>query len=373
MKITNIECIHLRVPSFNEDCEWGDDALLVRVHTDAGIVGLGETDTSPLVAKAIIEAPSSNLHSCGLKRLLIGENPLEIQRLWDKMYMGSNYFGRKGVAMHAISAIDIALWDIASQYYKVPIYTLLGGKYRDKISVYGTFVTGDSPEKNNEIIAEHMADGFKCVKFGCGPFGDNPEKDIKFVESARKFAGDDLEIAIDVQCKWLTYGNASNLYGRLEPYNLKWIEEPILDDDYAGYAKLSALTGAQTSGGERLAGKYEFADFIRNSNVDIVQPDITRCGGFSELKKINEIAETYGCKLIPHGYSTGILLAASVQFLASTKYCDTMEYSKCTSPLFTDLVTNLIPMQDGFVKVPNCIGLGIDLNEEIIQKYQVKD
>lgn len=372
MKITDIECIHLRVPKMDEECAWGDDALLVKVHTDAGLIGIGETDTSPLVAKAVIDAPSSNLHSSGLKRLLIGENPLEIQRLWDKMYLGSNYFGRKGVAMHAISAIDIALWDIASQHYGVPLYTLLGGKYRDKIEVYGTFVTGDTPEKNNDIIAEYMADGFNCLKFGDGVYGNNPDLDVKIVESARLFAGDDLEIAIDVQCKWLTYGNAAQLYKRMEPYNLKWIEEPILDDDLPGYARLSDIGSTRTSGGERLAGRQEFTDFIKNSKVDIVQPDITRCGGISELKKINEVAETYGCKLLPHGYSTGILLAASIQFLAATKYGDFMEYSKCSSPLFTDLVTNLIPMKDGYVTVPDTIGLGIELNEDVIEKYKVK-
>src|SRR5690554_4185575 len=133
MKIIDIEVITLRVPALDQACEWGEDALIVRVITDQGLVGIGESDTSPLVAKAVIEAPQSNLYCSGLKALLIGENPLEIQKLWDKMYWSSNYLGRRGAGIHAMSAIDIALWDIASQYYQVPIHMLLGGKYRDKI------------------------------------------------------------------------------------------------------------------------------------------------------------------------------------------------------------------------------------------------
>ena len=135
MKITDIEVIGLRVPPIGEPCEWGEDAIIVKVHTDEGIVGIGETDSSPAVIRSFIETPHSHSTSMGLKEILLGENPLEIERLWNKMYSASNYIGRRGAGIHAMSAIDIALWDIAGQYYGVPVHMLLGGKYRDKIGL----------------------------------------------------------------------------------------------------------------------------------------------------------------------------------------------------------------------------------------------
>ena len=135
MRITKVEPICLRVPAWNEPCEWGDDAFLVRIHTDEGIVGIGESDTSPTVARAMIEAPESNLHCVGLERLLLGEDPMDIQGLWDKMYWQSSYVGRRGLGIHAISAVDIALWDIAGQYLGVPVWKLLGGACKDHMDV----------------------------------------------------------------------------------------------------------------------------------------------------------------------------------------------------------------------------------------------
>lgn len=371
MKIKDVEVICLRIPEMQESCEWGDDAIIVKVHTDAGITGIGESDTSPLAAKALIEAPESNLYCSGLKRLLIGENPLEIQKLWDKMYWGTNYVGRRGAGIHALSAIDIALWDIASQYYQVPLHVLLGGKYRDKIRAYGTFIPADTPEENKMIARNLKNEGFTSLKFGGGILGDNPDTDEAIVRAVREEVGEDFELEIDIATKWKTYGNAVSMFKRLEKYNLNWIEEPILSDDHRGYAKLSGISSAKISGGEALTTRYEFSDFLERAEPDIVQPDITRCGGISEMRKIYDMAQMKGTKLVPHGFSTGILLAATVQFLAATEYGDLMEYSQSTSPLFTDLVKNRIPFENGYVTVPDCIGLGVELDEEIIEKYRM--
>lgn len=370
MKIIDVEAICLRVPKENTPCDWGEDAIIVKVHTDVGIIGVGESDTSPIVAKAMIEAPESNGYCSGLKRLILGENPLEIQKLWDKMYWGSNYNGRRGLGIHAISAIDIALWDIASQYYNVPIHMLLGGKYREKIKAYGTFIPADKPEDNKDIVRKLKKEGFKSLKFGGGLLGENEELDVEIIKNVREEAGDDFEIQIDLATKWKTFGHAASMFKKLEKYNLNWIEEPILSDDLEGYAKLSGITSAKISGGEALTTRYEFKDFIERSKVDIVQPDITRCGGISEMRKIYDMSCMAGAKLIPHGFSTGILVAATVQFLASTQYCDTIEYSKSDSPLFTKLDKNLLMLEDGYVKVPDCIGLGVHLDEDIIEKYK---
>ncbi|NYB76140.1 mandelate racemase/muconate lactonizing enzyme family protein [Sedimentibacter hydroxybenzoicus DSM 7310] len=371
MKITDIEVIVLRVPGIDDPCEWGEDAVIVKVYTDGDIVGIGESDTSPMVAKAAILAPETNLYCSGLKRLLIGENPLEIQRLWDKMYWSSNYMGRRGAGIHAISAIDIALWDIASQYYQVPIYMLLGGKYRNRIKAYGTFIPADKPEDNREIAVKLKEQGYTSLKFGGGILGDDPDVDIEIIRNVREAVGDSFELEIDIATKWRTYGHAASMFKSLEKYNLNWIEEPILADDEKGYAKLSGITSAKIAGGESLTTRFEFNSFLKNAQPDIVQPDITRCGGISEMRKIYDLAQMNGTRLIPHGFSTGILLAATVQFLAATEHGDLMEYSQSQSPLFRDLVKNKIPFEDGYVNVPDCIGLGVEIDEELLNKYRI--
>lgn len=372
MKITDVEVICLRVPKYDESCEWGEDAVIVKVHTDAGITGIGESDSAPIVIKAIIEAPETNLYCTGLKKLLIGENPLEIQKLWDKMYWASNYMGRRGAGIHAISAIDIALWDIASQYYKVPIYTLLGGKYRDKIKAYGTFIPADKPEDNKTIARNLKEQGFKSLKFGGGILGDDPDTDEAIIKAVREELGDDFELQIDLATKWRNVGHSIAMFKRLEKYNLNWIEEPILSDNTNGYKKLNGISSAKLAGGESLTTRFEFQEFLQNAQPDIVQPDITRCGGITEMKKIYDLATLHGTKLVPHGFSTGILLAATVQFLAATEECDLIEYSQSNSPLFTKLVKNRIKFENGYVVVPDCIGLGVELDEELIEKYRMK-
>ncbi|GAB3532950.1 enolase C-terminal domain-like protein [Photobacterium alginatilyticum] len=371
MRITDIEVICLRVPEPDQPCEWGEDAVIVKVHTDAGVTGIGEADSSPAVVKACIETPHSNLYCYGLRELLIGENPLEIERLWNKMYWASNYMGRRGAGIHAISAIDIALWDIAGQFYGVPVHTLLGGKYRDQIRAYGTFIPDSKPENNREIALNLVRQGFTSIKFGGGVFGDDPESDYQIVRHVREAVGDEIEVQIDLASKWRTTGHAAQMCKRLEPFNLNWVEEPVLADDMVGYSRLSRQIQPKLAGGESLTTRYEFKSFLEQSEVDIVQPDITRCGGITEMKKIYDLAQLHGTQLVPHGFSTGILLAASVHFLAACEHGTLMEYSQSSSPLFTDLMSNRLPFSQGYVPVPDSPGLGIELSEDVINKYRI--
>ncbi|MCT4662280.1 MAG: mandelate racemase/muconate lactonizing enzyme family protein [Tissierellales bacterium] len=371
MKITDIEVICLRVPAIGEKCVWGEDAVLVKIHTDEGITGVGETDSSPLVVKSLIETPNSNLACFGLKELLIGENPLEIDYLWNKMYDYSNYVGRRGAGIHAISAIDIALWDIAGKYHGVPVYELLGGKHRDKIRAYGTFIPADTPAENKTIVRNLKSKGFTSLKFGGGILGDDPDTDYEIIKAVREEAGDNFEIQIDLAAKWKTPEHTLMMAKRLEEFNLNWIEEPIGSDDLLGYQNLGSSIKPMVAGGETLTTTHEFVQFLEFGKPDLVQPDVTRCGGISESMKIYELSKQYGVKLVPHGFSTGILIAATAHFLAACETTDLIEYSQSTSPLFKDLVKNQIEFENGFIRVPNAPGLGVELNEEIIEKYRV--
>ncbi|WP_427019219.1 mandelate racemase/muconate lactonizing enzyme family protein (plasmid) [Pseudarthrobacter sp. P1] len=372
MKIIDVEAIWLRVPTFSERCEWGEDAFLVKVHTDTGLTGIGESDSAPAVLKAMVETPSSHSTSRGLREILLGENPLDIDRLWRKMYHESSYMGRRGAAIHAISAIDIALWDIASQHYGVPIHTLLGGKVRDEIAAYGTFIPKDRPAENKKLVEGLLESGFTALKLGGGLFGTDPDHDHEVMRVVRDTAGEDTGLAIDLVYQWKNYRYAKTQCERMGEFNLDWIEEPLPSDDHLGLRRLAENSGTRISGGEGLSTVAEFSEFIRDSRPDIIQPDITRCGGISEIRKIHGIATGFSTELVPHGFSTGILMAATVQFLASIPGGDLIEFSQSTSPLSLELVTNPITLVDGKVPVPDVPGLGVDLDEDLIAKYRVE-
>ncbi len=350
MKITDVEVICLRIPPIGKRCVWGEDAVIVKVHTDEGIVGIGETDSSPLVIKSIIETPNSNLACFGLKEILIGEDPLEIEKLWIKMYEHSNYVGRRGAGIHAISAIDIALWDIKGKYLNKPVYELLGGKYRDRIRAYGTFIPADKPEDNKTIVRELKAKGFTSLKFGGGVLGDDPDLDYEIIKAVRQEAGKDFELQIDLAAKWKTPEHTLMMAKRLDEFNLNWIEEPIGSDDLIGYMNLGKSVRSMIAGGETLTTVHEFESFLEIGKPDLVQPDLTRCGGITESKKIYELSKKYDVKLVPHGFSTGVLIAATAHFLASCETTDLIEYSQSTSPLFKSLVKNQIQFDDGLLR-----------------------
>lgn len=278
--------------------------------------------------------PNSNFISYGLKELLIGENPLDIESLWYKMYYKTLHHGRDGAAIHAISAIDIALWDIEGQYYNVPVYQLLGGKYWDTINAYGTFVPSDDHEESAEIAKNALEfGGYKVVKFGGGSFGTSEEFDVASVKAVREVVGKDIGIAVDVCKQWKSYPTELSRCRKLEQFNLEWIEEPVAPGDYDSYRRLVDRVNTKISGGEAITTVQEVAKFMNEARVAIVQPDITNCGGITEMKKIDLMAKLYGCKLIPHGFGTGILFAATIHFLASSEYGDLMEYSISESPI----------------------------------------
>lgn len=373
MKIINVEAFALRVPPIGTECVWGWDSAIVKITTDDGIVGWGETDSSPFILRTMVEMPNTNYISYGLKEILIGENPLDIERLWNKMYQMTLHHGRVGVAIHAMSAIDIALWDIAGQYYDVPVYQLLGGKYRDRIKAYGTIIPDDDHDKTAEIAQEAVrSGGFDLIKSGGGLFGTSEEFDVAHTKALREALGGDIGLSVDVCKQWKDFSTALSRIKKLEKYNLSWIEEPIEPMAFESYARLSSRVDTSISGGEALTTVREFHEFLRVAHPAIVQPDITNCGGITEIKKIDTLAKLYDCKLIPHGFGTGILFAATVHFLASSEYGDRMEYSASQSPIFRYLDKNLIKPEGAWITVPDRPGLGIDIDESIIQEYEVK-
>ena len=318
MRITKVEAILLR-PKGPIDTGIGDgsqDGVLVRVHTDEGITGLGEIDSSPSVAKAIIDAPPSHKICSGLAAILVGENPLEIGRLWQKMYKGSLYFGRRGAAIHAISGIEIALWDIAGKAAGKPIHALLGGARRSRVTAYASTLMPDAPDDAARVVETQLKAGFQAIKLGWGPLGRDADLDCALVGAARRAGGDDFELMIDIGKGWESVREGIDRAKRMEEHRLAWIEEPFWPDDYDKYARLAAAVDTPIAGGEEETTLADFERLVERGGVEIVQPDVTRAGGISECLRIADYARRRGRRCVLHAWSTGIIKAATLHVLA---------------------------------------------------------
>ncbi|MDF2659515.1 MAG: 2-oxo-3-deoxygalactonate 6-phosphate aldolase [Paenibacillus sp.] len=372
MKITNVEAIYLKIPDLNADqCDGTQDTLVIRVHTDEGIVGVGEVDSSPLVAKAVVDAPPSHSIATGLRSLLIGENPIEIERLWDNMYRGTIYFGRTGPALHAMSGVDIALWDIMGQAMNRPVSEMLGGVFNRKLKAYASALMPGTVQEAARLADQYAKLGYKAVKFGWGPIGRDAKFDEAQIQAIRSVVGDDVDIMIDAGLAWDLKG-ALRMADIYEKYNVFWLEEPLHPGDIAGYRELARRTNLSIAGGEQESGRAAFGRLLDEAQLDIVQPDLARVGGLTEGKRIAYMAYDRHKKVVPHAFKSGILVAASTHFAASIPNGFMIEYTVSESPLARELVQREIEFKDGYVTVPvDRPGLGIEINEDVLNKYRV--
>ncbi|MBA2666503.1 MAG: mandelate racemase/muconate lactonizing enzyme family protein [Trueperaceae bacterium] len=372
MKIISVEALVLRMPEIDVGAaDSTQDALVVRVHTDTGLVGIGEVDASPTVVKSIIEAPPSHAISSGLAEILIGEDPRDVERLWQAMYEGSIFYGRRGVAVMAMSGLDIALWDLLGKSLDVPIYRLLGGARRRTIPAYASTLMPDTPEEAEAHAREIAQQGFRAIKFGWGPLGQDADHDVEVVAAVRRGAGDDVEILLDIGFGWRDADHAIAMCERVRPSRPGWIEEPLPPDDLVGYAKLAAAVDVPIAAGEENTTRWEFADLMDRGRVDVIQPDVTRCGGLSEARRIAAMADERGIACVPHSWSTSIIQAASLHLIAVMPQARYLEYCIRPNPLNTSLAKTPITVRDGVAHVPEGPGLGIDLDESQLERFAV--
>src|SRR5262245_39784501 len=371
MRITDVEAIYLRLPEIEERCDGTQDTLVVLVTADTGRVGLGEVDSAPLVAKAVIEAPVSHTIQRGLRELLVGQDPLTIEPLWERLYEGTLYFGRRGAALHAISGVDIALWDLAGQALGQPVWQLLGGQYRNRLRAYASSLFGPTPAATAALARGFRDQGFTAVKFGWAPLGQLDEAtDLALVREARAGVGPAMDLMIDAGCVW-DVKTAIRRARQFAEQDVYWLEEPLHPDNLTGYAHLAEAVDLRIAAGEEEAGRHAFLDLMDRGRIDVVQVDVTRCGGLTEAKRIAALAHDRRLPVVNHSFKTGINLAASLHFLAAVPNAFILEYAISPSPLRDQLTQEQFPVVEGHVAVPNGPGLGITLNEETIRRYRV--
>lgn len=371
MKISQVIVQILRAGSVTAKTASCQDAVLVRVRTEDGLEGIGEADSSPEVVKAIIDAPFSHNIACGLREMLIGENPLETERLWQKMYNGTVYYGRTSVTITAMAAIDMALWDLKGKAFGQPIHRLLGGKQHSQFTPYASILFGKDGAATADIGRRWIDAGYKAVKFGWEPMGKNEKLDLELVRGARKGLGDDATLLIDAGLVW-DARTALRRAHQFAEFNIGWLEEPLRQNDYDGYAWLRDRSPVPIAAGEGECGREAFRPLIDRKALDVYQVDLSRCG-FTDAAYIRSRVEEIGARLCNHSYTSPLTVAASLHWLATCR--DAFIFEDCVEdlPLRNELCTTRVQGKDGIITVPDGPGLGVELNEDFVKSTLVAE
>jgi D-galactarolactone cycloisomerase len=369
MKITEIRAAGLRHGT--PEGGWSneirpDDCVhtLIAVVTDQGVTGWGSVFTNDQLVQGALGV---------LEPLYAGENPLEPERVSEKLHANTFWMGRGGSITHTISGIDIALWDILGRVTGQPVGRLLGGRYRVRVRPYASILMRD-PGPLSEQLLSIRAQGFRAFKIGWGPFGRvSTALDERIVRSAREAVGPDGLLMVDAGASdafWpQDYKWALRTAQMLAQYDVHWFEEPLKPDNLEDYVLLRQLSPVRIAGGEVLTRRQSFAPWIQQRAFDVVQPDVTKVGGISEERRIAWMAEENGVRFIPHGWNTALGLAADLQLASASRGTDLVEYLT-GSPFIDDLVLGGWSLdQDGMLPIPDTPGLGVSVDLDAIEKH----
>lgn len=345
--------------------EW----LIVEVLTDDGLVGLGNAALAPESTKKTIDVY--------LKPLLLAQDPWDIEFLWQHMYRKTMAFGRKGIVMVAISALDIALWDILGQSAKQPVYRLLGGRTKARIPVYASRLYA---AEHHELAAEaqqYKEEGYRAMKlrFGWGPAdgASGMQRNVRLVRTVRDAVGDEIDLMADAYMGW-TLDYAKRMLPLLEPFNLRWLEEPVIPDDVHGYAELKAMARIPIAGGEHEFTLYGFRDLLEARAVDYIQFDTNRVGGITQARKISALAEAYSVPVIPHGGQMH-----NYHVVMASLNCAMAEYFPMVdvevgNELFWYLFEGEPKAKNGFIDLNESVpGLGLRLRTQALEEFEILD
>ena len=379
MRITEVEAIVLANPDVDPlACDSAQDAVVVRVHTDEGLVGVGEVDATPLVVKAFLEAPSAHSFSLGFRDLLLGEDPLDPRRLWRKLYEGTIMAGRRGMGIHVLGAVDCALWDLKGKAEGKPVWELLGGAARPYVTPYASILPSGPPgstafEDTVRRMTRVREEGFTAAKIEAVREVTRGDDDVvEMTRLSRETLGPDVVLMVDVGYRWLDAETALATIRRLEEHDVYFVETPIHVDLIDAYAELAAASPVRIALGELHATRFEFEELMDRGRVDVVQPDVPRCGGLTEAVRIAQAAEDRGKLVVPHAWNTGITTATAIHLSAVSPNCPYVEYlppSMFEEGLRKDLLAAEPALVDGLVPLPEAPGLGVELDTDAIERY----
>ena len=386
MKITDIECHTLLAPNYNQSfTSSAQDSFVVIVRTDEGLFGVGESDVNPWIARACLEARGTHTMSLCAKDILIGADPMDIEGLWRRIYIGTAMHGRRGAFIHALGAVEMALWDLKGKALGKPVHALLGSNPRDKVLPYASLQpNGSSFEAYRDslvawaIRAKEL--GFKAVKAEVtmnGPYAhsglnESYDRHTQVVAAVRKAIGPDIDLMVDVQYMWPDADTALRTIKDWGEFNLFFLETPIWVDDINGMAKLHNEAPMPIAFGEWQATRHEFVELIDHGKIDFAQPDVGRVGGLIEAKAVCDYARDRGRKIVPHCWKTGISISATAHLAFVTPHCPYIEFlppELSEDTLRRELVSQELTMKNGEIPLPTSPGLGIELNWDALKRF----
>jgi D-galactarolactone cycloisomerase len=377
MKIEKIESFILKdtlsKSFFFSQWEYSERCIcVVKITYSNGQFGWGEGYGPASVLEAGIKL---------LEPFVVGQNPLENEVIWNNMYRKTLDFARRGILVASMSAIDIAIWDLKGKILGLPISTLLGGAHRTNIKPYATglyFSDYNNPSKDfDEEARLYVSKGFKAIKMKVGL---GIKADYENVRRMREVIGEDIELMVDSNHAY-SFREALLLAKKIEPFNISWFEEPISPEFYQQYSELRSKTTIPIAGGECEYLRFGFHQLLRNKSVDIIQPDICSCGGLTEAKRIATLASTYGVDVIPHTWGTSIGIHVALHFISNLESIPgrmmkpdfLIEYDQTENSLREKLTYPAIKMVNGMIEVPSRPGLGIEIDEDVLREYSIRD
>lgn len=386
MKITSIDCHVLLDPEFDIGAtSSAQDDLVVEIHTDEDLTGVGETDVNPWIARACIEAPGTHSMGRGLTEMLLGQDPLDPVGLWQTLYTGSAMNGRRGALIHAMGALDIALHDLRGKALGLPCYALFSNEPPRPIRPYaslqpdiGSFTAFEESLIQWAELSKSM--GFKAAKVEITPFGPYTHKGMKasaadmtaLLRRVRAAVGDDFTLMLDVQYAFPDADTCLAVIRGWEDLNLFFIETPLPSDDLDGYARLAREQKTPIAAGEWLATRFEFLELMDRGLVQVVQPDIGRVGGLTEAWRVCQLAHERGKTVVPHLWKTGLSIAAAAHLAAVAPNCAFIEYlpkQLCESALRNKLLKTEPSLVDGQIVLADLPGLGVELDREALEHF----
>jgi L-rhamnonate dehydratase len=375
MKITNIRATALK--NKERSLSAGPGVCMVEVETSNGLVGIGEAcaqsenDEAALATALILER--------GIKPMIVGMDPINPRVIWEKLYLETEWFGRMGTVMHAISALDIALWDLMGKSLGVSVSRLIGGRFRESVKTYASIIFD---MENFDSMADEakiwIREGYRSVKFGWGQtrdtaYGLDPGKDEAAVKYLRDSLGPEIDIMVDVgrYVNW-TPRHALEMARRLSKYDIYWLEEALPQDDIEGYVWLTDKSPVKIATGEGEYNRFGFKRLITSHATDIIQPDLGRAGGFTEGTRIADLVQAWNLSLVPHGFSSAINVAANLQWISAMPQATLLEFRRTKSPLLQDLIKTPFVAENGNLQIPDRPGLGIEIKDDVVEQCRVK-
>lgn len=389
LKITDIKCHLLLAPDFDVTfTSSAQDSLVVVIHTDGGVSGVGECDANPWMAKACIEAPGTHTMGMSIRDMLIGANPFEIGELWRKIYIGTAMNGRRGIVIHALSAVEMALWDLCGKAVGQPVHALLGGATRNTITPYASLQpAGARFEEYRDALclsAEHAkALGFKAMKtevtmngpYAHGGMRESHDRNTEVLAAVRKTIGPDITLMVDVQYLWEDAETCLSVIKDWGEFNAYFLETPLWSDNVREIAKLVERAPMPIAFGEWLATRFEFEELMDIGKVQVAQPDVGRVGGIGEAKIVCDMAKERGRIIVPHCWKTGISISGTAHLAFVTNHCAFIEYlppQLCHERLRRELAhEELVLNADGTIPLPMKPGLGVDVDWDVVKRYTV--